>query len=389
VAPTKNFYDVLGVKKDASEDEIKKAFRRLARKHHPDAGGDEERFKEINEAYEVLSNKEKREKYDQYGQYFGGGVPPGAGGYGPPGAAGYGGRGPGAGASGPGGVSYQSVNLGDLGDLGDIFGSMFSGGGGFGGQRAARPSAHRGQDVSADLNVSFDQALSGTSANVDVERIEACAVCHGTGAKAGTAPSTCPACEGTGNVSQGQGMFGFSRPCPRCEGTGQVIEDPCTTCRGKGRVRRQKPVTVNVPAGATDGGKLRFKGKGQAGQAGGPPGDLYVVTHIRPDKVFSRDGADVLMDLPVSVSEAALGTTITIPTPGGGKAKLKIPPGSQDATVMRLRDKGAPKLKGKGHGNLKVRLKVKIPSELPDDQRELFERLGELMPGDELRKHIG
>jgi molecular chaperone DnaJ len=267
---TANYYDILGVKKDASADEVKKAFRRLARKHHPDAGGDEEKFKEINEAYEVLSDAEKRSQYDQYGQYFAGGVPPGYG-------AG-GGAGPG------GGVHYQTVNMGDMGDLGDLFGSVFGGGGFGGGGRQARrqPQPQRGRDVQLDLDLTFEQAFSGMSTQVDVEAIESCAPCKGTGAKPGTSATTCPACKGTGAQAEAQGMFGFSRPCPRCGGEGTIIEQPCSACRGQGKVRRRKPVTVNVPAGANDGGKLRFKGKGEPGVNGGPTGDLYVITHIKP-----------------------------------------------------------------------------------------------------------
>ena len=380
MAPTQNYYDILGVKKDASEDDIKRAFRRLARKHHPDAGGDEEKFKEINEAYEVLSDAEKRKQYDQYGQYFGGQVPPGY----QPGAAGPGGFGGG----GPGGFSYQTVNVGDLGDLGDIFGSVFSGGGGFGGgRRAAQPRAHRGTDVQADLNLNFEQAFKGTSAKIDMQRAEACAACQGTGAKPGTSTTTCPACGGSGHVSQGQGLFGFSRECPRCEGTGQIIENPCAVCRGAGQVVKAKPVTVNVPPGATDGGKLRFKGKGEPGANGGPPGDLYVVTHIRPHRFFKRDGADVIVELPVSVAEAALGAELTVPAPDGTKVKLKVPPGTQDGKVLRIRGKGAPKLSGKGQGDLKVRVKVVVPKQLSEDQRRLFEELREAQAED-LRAHL-
>ncbi len=385
MAPTQNYYDILGVKKDASEDDIKRAFRRLARKHHPDAGGSEEKFKEINGAYEVLSDAEKRKQYDQYGQYFGGQVPPGwQPGAGAPGAGAGGFGGPG------GGFSYQNVNVGDLGDLGDLFGSVFGGGGGGfgGGRRAARQQrAHRGADVQTELTLTFEQAFSGTSAKVDLQRAEACNACGGTGAKPGTSKTTCPACSGAGHVSQGQGVFGFSRECPRCEGTGQVVEDPCTACRGKGETVRMKPVTINVPAGATDGGKLRFKGKGEPGAQGGPPGDLYVVTHVRPHRFFKRDGADVVVELPVSVAEAALGAGLTVPTPDGTKVKLKVPPGTQDGKVLRVRGKGAPKLSGKGHGDLKVRVKIAVPKELSDEQRRLFEELQGLQAED-LRAHL-
>jgi len=374
---TANYYDILGVKKDASTDEIKKAFRRLARKHHPDAGGDEEKFKEINEAYEVLSDKEKRDQYDQYGQYFSGGVPPG---YGAGGGGGFGGP-------GPGGVHYQTVTVGDLGDLGDLFGSVFGGMGGVGRQASRQPQPQRGRDVQVDLELTFDQAFRGTSTKVEVDAEETCPTCHGSGAKPGTSPVTCPTCGGSGVVSEGQGMFGFSRACPRCAGSGTIIEEPCPTCRGVGRVRRRKPVTVNVPAGATDGGKLRFKGKGEPGMAGGPLGDLYVITHIKKHPYYHRDGADVVLDLPVSIAEASLGTEIRVPAPDATKVKLKIPPGTQDSKVFRIRGKGAPHLRGSGSGDLKVKVHVMVPKELTDRQRAALQEFAAEKPED-LRAHI-
>jgi len=367
--PEKDYYDVLGVPRTATADEIKKAFRKQARKHHPDAGGSEERFKEINEAYEVLSDDDKRKQYDQYGRYFSGGqTPPGGAGW--PGGAGF----PG------GGGGYQNV---DMGDLGDLFGNIF-GGGGMGGTRS---SAHRGTDLQYDLTVTFEEALSGTSTKVDVKRSETCATCSGTGAKPGTSRTTCPTCNGSGHVSQGQGVFGFSRPCQRCGGTGTIIEQPCTTCKGKGNVIRVKPLTVNIPPGVTDGGKLRFAGKGEPGRGGGPAGDLYVVTHIRPHAYYSRDGADVTMDLPVTITEAALGAEITVPAPDGSRVKLKVAPGTSDGKVLRVPGKGAPKLKGKGSGDLKVKVKVVIPEKLTAEQKEILRRF-ESSRGDDVRAHI-
>jgi molecular chaperone DnaJ len=367
MAPTSNYYDVLGVKKDASADEIKKAFRRLARKHHPDTGGSEDKFKEINQAYEVLSDSEKRAQYDQYGQYFGGQVPPGAGGGGWPG--------------GGGRVRVENI---DMGDLGDIFGSVF--GGGFGARGGPRPQ--RGHDLQVDLPLTFEQAFSGTSARVEVEREEPCSTCGGTGAKPGTSPATCGSCGGSGTVSDGQGMFAFSRPCPRCAGQGKVIESPCPACRGAGSVRRRVPVSVNVPAGATDGGRLRFKGKGAGGDAGGPSGDLYVVTRIGPHPYYVREGADVVMELPVSIAEAALGAEVRIPTPDGQKVKLKVPPGTQHGKVFRFKAKGAPRLKGSGRGDLKVKAKVVVPLDLSERQQDLLREF--LADGHEdLRSHIG
>jgi len=317
-----NYYDTLGVKKDASADDIKRAFRKLARKYHPDAGGDEEKFKQVNEAYEVLSDTEKRKQYDEYGQYFG---PNGPGpGYG--GAAGAGnpfaggnpfGGGGGAytystGPGGPGG--YQQVDF----DLGDIFGSMFGGGkngGSFGGhQSRGRAASGRGRDLQLDLDVDFSEAFMGTSRRVQ-------------------------------------------------------------TASGK-------ELTVNVPAGATDGGKLRFKGKGEPGQAGGPRGDLYVITHIRPHPVFKRTGADVALFLPLTFSEAALGAQVTVPLPDGTKAKLKIPAGTQSGKVFRMKGKGAPKLTGKGSGDVLVTAQIVAPKHVSGRQKELLQELADLQKED-------
>ncbi len=367
MAARKDYYEILGVKRDASADDIKKAFRRLARKHHPDTGGSEERFKEVNEAYEVLSDSGKRKQYDQFGQYFGGNIPPGAGREAPFGQG--------------GGFSY-SVNLGDIGDLGDLFGSVFSGVG-----SRARPTAHRGRDLQYDVRLSFDEAMVGVSRKVDVKRQETCSTCSGSGAKPGTSPVTCPTCSGSGRVDQGQGMFAISRTCPRCAGSGKVVDNPCPDCRGRGSVVRVKPVTVNVPAGTTDGGKLRFKGKGEPGAGGGPAGDLYVVTHIEPHPYFSREGADVLMELPLTVTEAALGTEVKIPTPDGTKVKLKVAEGTQDGKVFRLSGKGAPRLKGSGRGDLKVKAKVVVPASLSPEQKELLRRF-ESSRTEDVRAHM-
>ena len=368
MATGKDYYEILGVKKDASVDEVKKAFRRLARKHHPDAGGSEDKFKELNEAYEVLSDAEKRAQYDQYGQYFGGNVPPG-----------------GAGGGWPGGG--QSYTYSDVGDLGDIFGSVF-GGGGFGASSSRQRTApKRGRDLSYDLTLDFHEAFEGVSTKVEVQRAEKCSACKGSGAKPGTSRTTWSTCGGSGHVSQGGGMFAISRECPRCGGEGTVIEQPCTTCKGKGRVIRLKPVTVNVPPGVTDGGKLRFKGKGEPGENGGPRGDLYVITHIKPHPYFKRDGADVVMELPVSIAEAALGTDVTIPTPDGARVKLKVKPGTQDGSTQKLSGKGAPRLKGSGHGDLKVKFKVVVPTGLSAEEKELLKRF-ESSRSETLRSHI-
>lgn len=374
----KDYYETLGVPKTATADEIKKAYRRLARKHHPDAGGSEDSFKEIGEAYEVLSDPEKRTQYDQFGAYFGGNVPPGGAPGGWPGGAG----GPG------GGFSYTNVDMGDLGDLGDIFGSMFGGGPGGGRSTRRQPSAQRGRDLSYEVQLSFDEALTGVSTKVDVQRSESCPTCKGSGAAPGTSPTTCPVCHGSGHVSEGQGMFGFSRPCPRCGGSGTIIETPCPTCRGKGKVVKTKPLTVQIPAGVTDGGKIRFKGKGEPGVNGGPAGDLYVVTRIKKHPYFTRDGADVLLDLPVTIVEAALGAQIEVPTVSG-RVKLKVAPGTPDGKVFKLPGKGAPKLKGGGTGDMKVRVKLVVPQDLSAEQKELLKRFASSRgDADDARAHL-
>ena len=303
-----NHYDTLGVKKGATADEIKKAFRRLARKHHPDAGGSEDRFKEVNEAYEVLSDPEKRKQYDEYGQYFGGNVPPG-GGAGGPGPGGFGGF--------PGG-GYQTV---DMGDFGDLLGGMF-GGGGFGGTTRGRraPQARRGSDLTYEVALTFDESLTGASTKVDVQRA--------------------------------------------------------------------KPLTVQIPGGVTDGGKIRFKGKGEPGSAGGPAGDLYVVTRIKRHPYFSREGADVVLDLPVTITEAALGAQLEIPTPDG-RVKFKVAPGTQDGKVYKLPGKGAPRLKGGGCGDMRVRVKVEVPKGLDGEQRRLLEEFAASRgSADDIRSHL-
>jgi molecular chaperone DnaJ len=382
----KDYYETLGVPKSATADEIKKAYRRLARKHHPDAGGSEEKFKEIGEAYEILSDPEKRSQYDQFGAYFGGNVPPGAGGASGPGGAGW----PG-GAPGQGGFTYTNVDMGDFGDLfGNLFGGGVPGAENVGGAASrARSSAQRGRDLSYELSLTFDEALTGVSTKIEVQRTESCPTCHGSGAAPGTSPITCPVCHGSGHVAQGQGMFSVSRPCPRCGGSGQVVETPCPTCKGKGQVTRTKPITVQIPAGVTDGGKIRFKGKGEPGVAGGPAGDLYVVTRVKPHKYFVRDGADVVLEVPVSVAEAALGTQLEVPTPIDGRVKIKVAPGTQDGKVFKLPGKGAPRLKGGGAGDLRVRVKVVVPKDLNAEQKELLKRFASSRgEADSLRPHL-
>jgi molecular chaperone DnaJ len=374
----KDYYETLGIPKSATADEIKKAYRRLARKHHPDAGGSEEKFKEVGEAYEILSDKEKRAQYDQFGAYFGGNVPPGG-----PGAQG------GWPGSSPGGAGSAYTNV-DLGDFGDLFGNLFGGGAGAPGAPggAQRTSVQRGRDLTYEVTLTFEEALTGVSTKVDVQRPESCPTCHGSGAAPGTSPVTCPVCHGSGHVAQGQGMFSFSRPCPRCGGAGTVIETPCPTCRGKGQVVKTKPLTVQIPAGVTNGGKIRFKGKGEPGINGGPAGDLYAITRIKPHPYFTRDGADVLLELPVTITEAALGAQIEVPAPEG-RVKLKVAAGTPDGKVFRLPGKGAPRLKGGGKGDLKVRMKIVVPKDLSAEQKELLKRFASSRgEADDLRAHL-
>jgi molecular chaperone DnaJ len=326
-------YEVLGVAKNASTDEIKKAYRKLARQHHPDANaGDkdaEERFKEVQNAYDVLSDPEKRKQYDTFGSTNGRGAP-------------------------GGGFTWNAAegfDFGNLGDLGDILGGMF--GGGMRGARA-EPRGQRGNDVEVQVTLSFEDALQGVETKIPVTLEVACHTCHGSGAKPGTAPVICPQCGGRGMVAESQGFFSLSQPCPRCRGNGTVIEDPCLTCRGTGRERRTKRYTVKIPAGVKDGSRIRLKGKGEAGWGGAPSGDIYVITRVEPSKTFTRRGDDLVVDVPVSV---------------------KVPAGSQDGKMLRVKGKGAPKLKGSGRGDVLARLKIEVPKKLSKRERELLEEL--------------
>jgi molecular chaperone DnaJ len=348
----KSPYEILGVSKTASADEIKKAYRKLAREYHPDRNpGDtaaEERFKEVQGAYDLLSDPEKRKQYDAFGSANG------RGGF----------RG--------GNVNFGDFNINDFGDLGDLFGGLFGGRGGRAGGGASR--AQRGADVEVEVNLSFEDSLKGVETKIPVTLETACSECHGSGAKPGTAPKICPECNGRGVVAESQGFFALSQPCPRCRGNGTVIEDPCPRCGGSGRERRTKRYTVKIPAGVKDGTRIRLKGKGEAGFAGGEAGDLYVVTRVQPSKLYERRGNDLVVDVPVTFSEAALGATVEVPTPDG-PVSLKVKPGTQDGTLLRVRGKGAPKLKGSGRGDLLARVRVAVPKKLKKRERELLEEL--------------
>jgi len=368
-----DFYQTLGVAKTASQDEIKKAFRKLARQCHPDTNPDdkacEEKFKEVNQAYETLSDPEKRKQYDElsrlgaFGTGPGGGFRPGQGGF-----QGFDPR-----AFQQGGATFE------MGDLGDLLSGLFGGaGGGRAGARGRRQAAERGADLQVEVTVSFDDSLRGAAVRVPVEKQDTCEACHGTGAEAGTTPRICPDCQGRGVVAQNQGFFALSQPCPRCLGNGTLIEHPCPACGGGGVQARTRRYSVKVPAGVKDKTRIRIKGKGAAGQRGGPVGDLYVVVRVEPDDWFARRGDDLVLELPVTLSEAALGTKVKVPTPGGGNVSLKVPAGSHDGRTLRVRGKGAPKIKG-GHGDLLVRLRIEVPDKLSKEQKDLLEKLGDTL----------
>jgi len=344
-------YEVLGVPKNASADQIKKAYRKLARQYHPDRNpGDasaEERFKEVQTAYDVLSDPEKRRAYDSFG------------------AAGA----RGAGSPGFGGMRFEEF---DVGDLGDLLGGMFGGGVR---QNANRPT--RGEDLEARVRISFEDALSGVQVRVPVEVDTVCSACHGTGAEPGTSPIVCPECGGRGVVSEAQGLFAFSQPCPRCHGNGSIVEKPCRRCRGTGRERTTKRYSVKIPAGAKTGTRIRLKGKGEAGQHGGPTGDLYVVVDVEPSRLFQRRGSDLVLDVPVTYAEAALGASVQIPTPDG-PVSLKVPAGTESGKLLRVKGRGAPHVKGNGKGDLLARISVTVPKKLSKSEREALEEYGKV-----------
>jgi molecular chaperone DnaJ len=339
-------YETLGVAKNASADEIKKAYRKLARQYHPDRNpGDaaaEERFKEVQSAYDLLSDPEKRKQYDTFGAN---GVPGGFG----------------------GGANFNF----DIGDLGDLFGGLF--GGRRGGTRAQRQGM-RGADIEATVNLSFEDSLQGIETKIPIEVDAPCRECGGSGAQPGTAPVICPECNGRGVKVESQGLFGLSQPCPRCRGNGTVIEKPCPTCRGTGRQRRTKRYTVRIPAGVKDGTRIRLKGKGEAGANGGPSGDLNVVTRVAESPLYERRGADLVVNVPVTYAEAALGAKVEVPTPEGA-VSLKVPAGSEDGKLLRIRGRGAPKLGGSGRGDVLARVRISVPKKLTKREREAIEEL--------------
>jgi molecular chaperone DnaJ len=358
-------YKALGVSKGASDEEIKKAYRKLARKYHPDRNpGDaaaEEKFKEISAAYDVLSDPEKRKEYDA-GPAFGG--------------FGSGGGGPFAGAEG--------VRFGGA-DFGDIFSSIFNRGGGGGRAQAQQP---RGRDLETEVRLSFDQAVNGTQISVTVPKESRCQTCHGSGAKPGTSPTTCPRCEGRGIDAQSQGFFSISQPCPQCGGAGQIIEDPCPTCGGSGLTQQSKRYKVNVPAGVKDGTRIRLAGKGEDGPRGGPAGDLFVTTRVASSPVFKRlDDGNLEVAVPISIPEALRGGAIEVPTLNGTK-KIRVSPGTKHGTIQRLRGEGPPRPKGRGNGDIRYRLEIAIPADLSEEQSEAVEKLAETLNGSDPRAEL-
>jgi molecular chaperone DnaJ len=357
-----DLYKILGVSKKASYDELKKAYRKLARKYHPDRNPDdpkaEEKFKEVQGAYDTLSDPEKRKEYDSGGAF-----------------AGFGG------GAGPFGAGAGQAGFGA--DLGDIFSSIFSRGGG-----RAQPQQVRGRDLETEVRLSFDQAVNGTQLSVTVPKASRCPTCHGSGAKPGTGPATCPRCEGRGIDAQSQGFFSISQPCPQCGGAGQVIEDPCSTCGGSGLTQQTKRYKVNIPAGVRDGTRIRLAGKGEAGPRGGPPGDLYVTTRVASSPVFKRlDGGNLEVTVPITIAEALRGATIEVPTLDGTK-KIRVPAGTRHGTIQRLRGEGPPKPKGRGRGDIRYRLEIEVPGELTEEQREAAEKLAEAFNGADPRAEL-
>ena len=369
MAEKRDYYEVLGVSKSASADEIKSAYRKLAMKYHPDRNpGDEAakaKFQEASEAYEVLSNEEKRQRYDQYGHQ---GVNFGPGGF----------------DFGRDFSHFQDIDLGDI--LNSFFGGGMGGGGfgGFGGmfgggRRQADPEGpQRGADMSMELEIDFEEALFGSERTLDLTLPEECDQCHGSGAAKGSKRTTCPTCGGRGAVVRGNGFFQVRQTCPKCGGEGSVIEQPCPTCHGSGQMRAKRQVSLRIPKGVDTGSRLRLAGKGGGGLRGGEPGDLYVVVRVRDSEIFIRDGLDLAVDVPVSPVAAAVGGSVDVPTPEG-VANLKIPSGTPNGKLFRLRGKGMPSLRGMGVGDLVVRIVFEVPQRLTAKQRGLLDDLAKIL----------
>ena len=374
MAGKRDYYEVLGVNKNATDDELKKAYRKLAKKYHPDANPDnkkeaEEKFKEVNEAYETLSDPQKRRMYDQFGadgpQGFGGGQGPfGQGGY----------------------YSYSSSGFNgfdDFGDLGDIFSSFF--GGGFGGRSSSRKQngPRKGTDLNLRMEITFEQAFSGVEKEITVTRDEICDHCHGTGAKPGTSVTKCTMCNGTGQVTQVQntilGQMQTRRTCTACHGTGEVIKEPCEICHGRGTVRKQPRIKVKIPAGIDDNQTVVLRGEGEPGQKGGPKGDLYITVRIKKHSIFTRNGNNVMCEVPITITQATLGADLEIPMVDGTKVSYKIPDGTQTGTKFVIRNKGFKSVNSSSIGDFVFTVNVQTPKKLTKEQRELLIQLAKTM----------
>ncbi|KAF1084092.1 Chaperone protein DnaJ [Sporotomaculum syntrophicum] len=349
----RDYYEVLGVSRDASPEEIKKSFRKLARQYHPDVNKEDknaaEKFKEVNEAYEVLSNAEKREAYDRFGH---------------------------AATDGQFNGGFGGFGGGDFGGFGDIFDMFFSGSSG-----RRRNGPEPGADLRVDMELTFEESAFGLEKDIKIPRTEECSTCGGNGTAPGTTKRNCDVCHGTGQIQYAQntpfGRMVQSRTCDRCRGTGVIIEKPCPTCRGSGTVRRSRTLKVKIPAGVDTGSRLRLSGEGEKGLRGGPPGDLFVYIHVKPHAIFKRDGNNVLVDADISFVQAALGDEITVPTLDGD-AKLKVPEGIQSGTVLRMKSKGIPDVRGYGRGDQHVRIKVVTPTKLTGKQRDLLQEFARI-----------
>lgn len=382
----KDYYKDLGVASTATEAEIRRAYRKLAKQHHPDANpGSGDRFKELSAAYEVLSDADKRASYDEVRR-----LGPAAAAAGGAGRAGAGGFGP---SGGPGGYTFTTSDLGDMGDLSDLLGGMFGRfgagtGPGAGARSGNGPSpnrARRGHDLEAELHLSFVEAVNGVTTTVNVTGEAACSTCHGSGAAPGTSPTVCPRCAGRGVLADNQGPFSLSRGCPDCSGRGMIVESPCPTCRGSGTEVRSRPVKIRIPAGVDNGQRRRVKGRGGPGLNGAPSGDLYVIVRVAPHPVFGRKGTNLTVKVPVTFSEAALGAEIAVPTLDGS-VLLKVPAGTRSGRTFRVKGRGVPH--EKGMGDLMVTVEVAVPSKLSSAQRQAIEALAEATT-ESPRSHLG
>ncbi len=371
MAAKRDYYEVLGVDKNATQEELKKAYRKLAKKYHPDANPNnkkeaEIKFKEVNEAYENLSDPQKRRMYDQFGhngpQGFGGGQGPfGQGGY----------------------YSYTTSDFGDFGDLGDIFSSFF--GGGFGGRTSSRRQngPRKGADLNLRMEITFEQSFLGVEKEITVTRNETCDTCHGTGAKPGTSPVKCSVCNGTGQVTAVQntilGQMQTRRTCSACHGTGEVIKEPCETCKGKGTVRKQPKIKVKIPAGIADNQTVVLRGEGEPGEKGGPKGDLYITVKIKRHSIFSRNGNNVMCEVPITITQATLGADLEIPMVDGSKETFRIPDGTQTGTKFTIKNKGFKPINSSNVGDFVFTVTVQTPKRLSKEQRELLTQLAKTM----------